>query len=591
MIIKFLRRWWRRRRYRAYLGQTLDRKSRIHRFLIQRGELIRIAAFGGFLLRYDLVSLRLFNTRSLPTYIPMFRHVGAGIGALGSGYLCDSVGRTSVITAGTAIMFVSVPLDVFPESLAVLVVFRLISGVGLGFLSVAVPIYLVEVAEANQRCRVVSMFFIYGLAGRFIAQLLNTLLAFAHGLGKYVDIIPQLMLMGLLLCYLVCLAYVPNSPAWLVACGKDEPAVYSLAALRSQGVINNPAVLGEFQEIRGGMEHEDIARQLSYRSLFGPQLLRVLGISVVMQSFRALYDNSMASDLDSHSLREYTPAVQAKIKAPTLVLRGISIVVAMAMRSWLDKHSRRGFLIGGALITGAAYVASGIVRLATGRPPGGFSVDPQSLYLARHDGAYFMQYFTDAVDILSFASSWGCIAWLYPIELFPVFIRAKAVSLGMCVYWLLGLVNKPLTSALYHDDSKLVMTLVYGILHVLFAAAVYMLFVETNPNSIARRRERDRKQQQKGLQRRRREKGKRGARVGGSPSPHSLVPHPPSDTSSQYHHSHSAVSIRVHRPPTPSPSMPTTTAPPIPAISVTSAPAPAIPAPPTPRPRPDSHAV
>jgi MFS family permease len=81
---------------------------------------------------------------------------GTFFGALFAGSLADWIGRRSTIIAGCGIFSLGVVLQVASTTVAVLVSGRLIAGIGVGFVSAVIILYMSEVAPKAIRGAIVS---------------------------------------------------------------------------------------------------------------------------------------------------------------------------------------------------------------------------------------------------------------------------------------------------------------------------------------------------------------------------------------------------------------------------------------------------
>jgi MFS family permease len=76
---------------------------------------------------------------------------GTFFGALFAGSLADWIGRRSTIIAGCGVFSLGVVLQVASTTVALLVTGRLIAGIGVGFVSAIIILYMSEVAPKGVR--------------------------------------------------------------------------------------------------------------------------------------------------------------------------------------------------------------------------------------------------------------------------------------------------------------------------------------------------------------------------------------------------------------------------------------------------------
>jgi MFS family permease len=81
---------------------------------------------------------------------------GTFFGALFAGSLADWIGRRSTIITGCGIFSLGVVLQVASTTVSLLVVGRLIAGIGIGFVSAVIILYMSEVAPKAIRGAIVS---------------------------------------------------------------------------------------------------------------------------------------------------------------------------------------------------------------------------------------------------------------------------------------------------------------------------------------------------------------------------------------------------------------------------------------------------
>ena len=137
--------------------------------------------------------------------------LGALVGSVAGGTVCDVGGRRMGLVLAAACFTVGSVVMGLAPSFAVLLLGRVLSGVGIGFVGVAGPIYLVEMAPAAHRGTLVTANEIFLCVGCLVALVANLACsAAAHGwrwmLGA--SALPSL----LMLCGASC---VPETPVWL----------------------------------------------------------------------------------------------------------------------------------------------------------------------------------------------------------------------------------------------------------------------------------------------------------------------------------------------------------------------------------------
>lgn len=173
-----------------------------------------------------------------------------------------------------------------------LVVGRVISGVGVGIESAIVPVYQAEVAPPEIRGRVVSLQQWAITWGILIQYFIQYGASFYDGGAENpnqgtaafripwgVQIIPGALLFAGMF-------FFPKSPRWLASQDRWEESIEVLAALHGGGDMNHPKVLAQYQEIEEALTGERVEGKPDWTVLTEPRMFRriVLGMSIQMWS-------------------------------------------------------------------------------------------------------------------------------------------------------------------------------------------------------------------------------------------------------------------------------------------------------------------
>ncbi|KAJ2359694.1 hypothetical protein IW150_007715, partial [Coemansia sp. RSA 2607] len=85
--------------------------------------------------------------------------------------------------------------------------------------------------------------------------------------------------------------------------------------------------------------------------------------------------------------------------------------------------------------------------------------------------------------VVSFAMSWGPVAWLYPSEIFPMHIRSKANSITTASNWLFNFVIG-LVSPILIKRITWGLDLIFAIIMFATIAVIYVFFPETKNRNL-----------------------------------------------------------------------------------------------------------
>ncbi|PVD24679.1 hypothetical protein C0Q70_15164 [Pomacea canaliculata] len=145
------------------------------------------------------------------------------------GYLSDAFGR-KVCTILASLVFTAGALVLgLAENVTMLIIGRLIIGIGIGVASMTVPVYIAEVAPSHIRGRLVTVNTLFITGGQFIASLLDGGFSYMKSDGwRY-----MLGLAGLpSLIQLIGFLFLPESPRWMMKKGNESRAREILVAVR-----------------------------------------------------------------------------------------------------------------------------------------------------------------------------------------------------------------------------------------------------------------------------------------------------------------------------------------------------------------------
>ena len=399
-----------------------------------------VAALGGFLFGYDsavingavsAIQSEFDVAPGLLGFAVASALLGAALGAVVAGRFADRYGRLFVMRVAAVLFLVSAIGTGLAGNLEVLVLFRIIGGIGVGVASVIAPAYIAEVSPAHVRGRLGSLQQLAIVIGIFMSLLVDYHLANAAGSSKDVlwlgleawrwmfiaMVVPAALYGGLSLT-------IPESPRYLVASHRDSEARTVLRRL-----IGTDGVDLRIERIKQTLHHET---KPSWRDLRGPALgllpivwvgiglsvfQQFVGINVIFYYSNVLWEAVGFSEADSF-----------KITVITSVVNIATTLIAIAS---VDRYGRKPLLIIGsigmtvtlatmAFIFGTANTVTGADGSVTPELTG--AQGPIALIAAN-------------LFVVAFGMSWGPMVWVLLGEKFPNRIRAAALSLAAAAQW------------------------------------------------------------------------------------------------------------------------------------------------------------
>lgn len=179
----------------------------------------------------------------------------AAVGALIAGRLGDMIGRKRTVRLGGFIYFFSAFIQIFAPDFGTFVAGRTIQGLGVGFLSMTVPIIQTEIAAPHARGLMVGIEYTFLIAGYMLSCWVDYGFHFLlpDNMSWQGPFIVQI---GLSLLLVVMSFFLPETPRWLAKNGFMKESLQTVADLHSSGDIEVEHVQKVFLEIQEAVVYE-----------------------------------------------------------------------------------------------------------------------------------------------------------------------------------------------------------------------------------------------------------------------------------------------------------------------------------------------
>ncbi|KAJ5212548.1 uncharacterized protein N7498_004194 [Penicillium cinerascens] len=386
------------------------------------------ASVGSFLYGYDLgviaevIVCQSFvdkfeaNDTQSGLVVSMFT-TGAFFGAGLAGPSGDYLGRRKTISLGCLLFCLGGGLQTGAKTLAFLYTGRFFAGLGVGFLTMVIPLYQAEICHPKIRGRVTALQqFMLGV-GALCASWIGygTYIGFNPSndaqwrLPLGIQIIPAVIL-GLLI------VVFPESPRWLIDHGRTEEGLRTLAKLHAHGNEHDAWVQAEYAQIQESITYEHEHEAKSYVELFKSRSsFRRLFLCCALQ---ASVQMTGVSAIQYYSVKIYE---QIGISGEaTLRYQAINSIIALIAQFlcilFIDRFGRRWTLISGNLGNCVTFIIA--TALLAKFPPTTNSI-------GAHWGFIIMTWLYN----FSFSATCGPLSWIIPAEVFDTRTRSKGVSI------------------------------------------------------------------------------------------------------------------------------------------------------------------
>lgn len=335
--------------------------------------------------------------------------VGCLVGALFTGYFTEKLGRKKVMII-TAILYILSALGcALAESSAILIVFRLLSGLAVGATSVVAPMYISEISPAKSRGRLVSFNQFAITIGIVLAYIFDYLLI---GLGenawRYMLAIPGIF--GVL--YLIFLiTKFPESPRWLLAHGQKDEAIKVLNSIGGKTLVAE-----ELPEMEKMLLIEKGKDKMKFSDLFKGKTGKIVLIGTLIAAFQQITGIN-AVIMFSPEIFQAAGSAKGDSMMQAMIVGLVNFLMTIVALWLVDKKGRKTLLLWGAvgMIISLAYLT-----LEFAKPiQNGIGVMVALL-----------------LYISFFAASFAPVMWVIISEIYPNRIKGLAMSFSTAVSWL-----------------------------------------------------------------------------------------------------------------------------------------------------------
>ncbi|KAH8096584.1 hexose transporter [Cristinia sonorae] len=209
----------------------------------------------------------------------------------------DKLGRRWAIIIGTLFMILGAGLQTGSKNFAMFVIARFFLGFGIPFCIVAASSMIGELSYPKERARLGSLFNASWFIGAIVAAGV-TLGTFSMP-NDWAWRIPSVLQICPSLLQIAFIWFLPESPRWLVAHGRNEEAFALLVKYHAEGDVNSEIVKAEYAEIEKTLELERETNKQGWSALFSTPGMRK---RVFVASFLGLATQWSGNGLTSYFL-------------------------------------------------------------------------------------------------------------------------------------------------------------------------------------------------------------------------------------------------------------------------------------------------
>jgi sugar porter (SP) family MFS transporter len=336
--------------------------------------------------------------------------VGATIGAFGGTFVADKYGRRACIFVAAVTFIFGAALQAGAPDMDMMWAGRVFSGMGIGAMSMSVPVYIAELSPDHVRGKLNTLWQLAITMGILIASAANL------GLQKWSEgwrisyggniLFAIILILGLFI--------MPESPRWLTGHGYEEGARQALEKIRYEDEIDS-----EMKKLMSETAQEMELGVATWREVFAKdnKMRYRLFLGISLQAVQQLCGINAIMFYAPTILNEFFGEKESIIG--TFILNLINMLSTFIALYAVERAGRVKLLLSGAVIMVLSLIANAVLASLPATATIGYVVTVFA-----------------AIFIIGFAYSWGPVVWVVCAEIFPLRERAKATGLTTMTNWI-----------------------------------------------------------------------------------------------------------------------------------------------------------
>eukprot|EP01138_Halocafeteria_seosinensis_P010689 gb/GECG01010916.1/.p1 GENE.gb/GECG01010916.1/~~gb/GECG01010916.1/.p1 ORF type:complete len:581 (+),score=68.58 gb/GECG01010916.1/:1-1743(+) len=377
--------------------------------------------------------------------------IGAMLGTATAGFVQDEFGRKCAVLCASFIYTTGAVLEGTAVQLSMLICGRVIVGVGVGWFSSTIPLYIAELAPSKIRGKLVTLNQFSVCIGILLGYIVNyTVQSWRFELSGGIIIAALLGFSFLVL--------TPESPRWLVSRHKIDKAFNVLKLVRQSSDASCEAELALI-----AATHEENANIRVLAKLKQPAVFRSLLIGIGLSASQQLTGVN-AVNFFAQEVLQNAGMVQGKAFLMAIFIGVVKVVMVGIAMLIMDKVGRKTLLLVGLAGMILTVYTLATVTVMTG-DEGQVSAMTASVSLLLYMGFYEI--------------GLGPVVWLLLSEIYPLSVRGVAMSIGATANWIFSFVTGLMFPVLKGWIQQSGVFYVYGSIAVAATAFIYFFVPET----------------------------------------------------------------------------------------------------------------
>ncbi|KAM5381167.1 hypothetical protein ACJZ2D_003083 [Fusarium nematophilum] len=388
--------------------------------------------------------------------------IGCFFGAIFAAVWGERLGRRWSVFIGCVVLIIGAVLQAASFSRAMMIVGRIVSGLGLGVVNSTVPVMQAEFSPKSSRGIYVCAQLSTLNFGIFLVYWIDYAFSSHHGSYAWrvpviLQCVPILVIMGLL-------AIIPETPRWLAAHDRPEECLVTLARIHGTSV-DDPEVQRLHSIITHTVAYETSIGSGSWKDIFREdsiQSRRRLLLACAIQSFQQLGGINAVIYYTS-TLFEKSIGFSAHMSAlMSGFLQTWFFVASFIPWFLIDRIGRKPLLLSMISVMAAAMaVQAGLI----------YQVENNTASAsAAGIGAAAMLFVFQGAFTVGFQAT----VWVYPSEILPLRLRQRGSSISTAANWIFNY-----ASTFLLPNGIINTYIIFAVLNALWVPLIFLFFPET----------------------------------------------------------------------------------------------------------------
>lgn len=341
----------------------------------------------------------------------------AGLGAAAMcvviGTLINMFGRKLTMLMLVVPFVIGWALVTWAQSVAMLMVGRVLLGISGGAFCVTAPTYTAEIAQKEIR----------GTLGSYFQLMLTVGILFVYVLGSGVSLfVLNIICLVIPIVFGATFVFMPETPLYLVSKGRDDEAVKALKWLRGSGYDYS----GELSELQAEHREKEASQTSIVSALMRKASVKALGISLGMMFFQQASGINAVIFYTGDIFTDAKTGIEPSVA--TIIVGVMQVIATFVSTLVVDKLGRRILLLASVIVMSICTILLGVYFVMQ-------TNDPTSV-----ESLGWLPIVALSVFIIMFSLGFGPIPWMMVGELFAPDVKGVAASMAGAFNWILAFI-------------------------------------------------------------------------------------------------------------------------------------------------------